>query len=232
MIRILLVEDDASLSFILQSSLEQIIGGYQVTVAANGKEGLELLRGGGYDVIVSDVEMPVMDGIEMTQHIRSLYPQLAIILITGRTAARDVVSGYHSGADLYIKKPFLPEELDAHIQALMKRKLPEPDEAAAGGETTYAIGKYLFTPSQNRLSDGEEACRLTRRESAVLEMLCRQMGQLVSREEILIKIWGIADFYASRSLDVFITKLRKRLSGDASVGLQTVKGVGISLLVS
>lgn len=114
MIKVLLVEDDKNLCFILRSSLEQMIGGYQVMVATNGREGLEALEREAFDVVVSDVEMPVMDGKEMTHAIRERHPNLAIILITGLTTARDVINGYQSGADFYIKKPFLPEELDAH----------------------------------------------------------------------------------------------------------------------
>ena len=115
MTRVLLVEDDKNLCFILKSSLEQMIGGYEVETAANGEEGLKRLVEGKFDVIVSDVEMPVMDGMTMVRHIREHHPQVAIIFITGLTTARDVINGYQSGADFYIKKPFLPEELDAHI---------------------------------------------------------------------------------------------------------------------
>ena len=122
MTHVLLVEDDKNLCFILKSSLEQMIGGYEVEAAANGKEGLEKLAEGKFDVIVSDVEMPVMDGMTMVRHIREHHPNVAIIFITGLTTARDVINGYQSGADFYIKKPFLPEELDAHIQAVLKVK--------------------------------------------------------------------------------------------------------------
>ena len=150
MTRVLLVEDDKNLCFILKSSLEQMIGGYEVETAANGEEGLKRLVEGKFDVIVSDVEMPVMDGMTMVRHIREHHPQVAIIFITGLTTARDVINGYQSGADFYIKKPFLPEELDAHIQAVLKVK-----QSATAPETveksSYALGKYTFVPSQNLL---------------------------------------------------------------------------------
>ena len=146
MTRVLLVEDDKNLCFILKSSLEQMIGGYEVETAANGEEGLKRLAEGKFDVIVSDVEMPVMDGMTMVRHIREHHPQVAIIFITGLTTARDVINGYQSGADFYIKKPFLPEELDAHIQAVLKVK-----QSAAAPETaeksSYTLGKYTFVPS-------------------------------------------------------------------------------------
>ena len=140
-----------------------------------------------------------------------------------------MINGYQSGADFYIKKPFLPEELDAHIQAVLKVKrsasMPEAD-----GKDRYTIGKYSFFPSQNLLCDEDGYQRsLTPKEAKVLEMLCRRKGHLVSREEILIAIWQTADFYSSRSLDVFITKLRKYLAKDPHIGLKVQKGVGIEL---
>lgn len=231
MIRVLLVEDDKNLCFILKSSLEQMIGGYEVTTAANGKEGLELLAKGNFDVIVSDVEMPVMDGMTMVEHIRRHYPQLAIIFITGLTTARDVINGYQSGADFYIKKPFLPEELNAHIQAILKIKqnTPTAQEGPTVAEESYTIGTYHFFPSQHQLSHTTGQQTLTPKETKILEMLCQQKGRIVSRDAILTAVWGTADFYSSRSLDVFITKLRKYLSQDPAVSIKSLKGVGISL---
>ena len=224
MTRVLLVEDDKNLCFILKSSLEQMIGGYEVETAANGEEGLKRLVEGKFDVIVSDVEMPVMDGMTMVRHIREHHPQVAIIFITGLTTARDVINGYQSGAD----KPFLPEELDAHIQAVLKVK-----QSALVRETvkkdSYPIGRYTFIPSQNLLLYGEECQSLTPKEAKVLEMLCREMGHIVNREEILTAIWQTADFYSSRSLDVFLTKLRKYLAKDGRIVVKVQKGVGVGL---
>lgn len=233
MTRILLVEDDKNLSFILKSSLEQMIGGYEVISVANGKDGLDMLAKENFDVIVSDVEMPVMDGVTMVQHIRKNHPSLAIIFITGLTTARDVINGYQAGADFYIKKPFLPEELDAHIQAVLRMRHNTQAESPAGNDedTIFTIGKYSFDPTQNLLIFENEQHNLTAKESKILEMLCREKGKVVSRENILNEIWGNSDFYSSRSLDVFITKLRKYLSKDTDVSLNVLKGVGICIKV-
>lgn len=233
MTRVLLVEDDKNLSFILKSSLEQMIGGYEVVSVANGKDGLDMLTKENFDVIVSDVEMPVMDGVTMVQHIRKNHPSLAIIFITGLTTARDVINGYQAGADFYIKKPFLPEELDAHIQAVLRMRHNTQAESPAGNDedTIFTIGKYSFEPTQNLLIFENEQHNLTAKESKILEMLCREKGKVVSRENILNEIWGNSDFYSSRSLDVFITKLRKYLSKDTNVSLNVLKGVGICLKV-
>ncbi|WP_289089656.1 response regulator transcription factor [uncultured Bacteroides sp.] len=233
MTRVLLVEDDKNLSFILKSSLEQMIGGYEVLSVANGKDGLDMLTMENFDVIVSDVEMPVMDGVTMVQHIRKNHPSLAIIFITGLTTARDVINGYQAGADFYIKKPFLPEELDAHIQAVLRMKHNTQEESPIGKDedTIFTIGKYSFDPTQNLLIFENEQHNLTAKESKILEMLCREKGKVVSRENILNEIWGNSDFYSSRSLDVFITKLRKYLSKDTDVSLNVLKGVGICIKV-
>lgn len=233
MTRVLLVEDDKNLSFILKSSLEQMIGGYEVVSVANGKDGLDMLTKENFDVIVSDVEMPVMDGVTMVKHIRKNHPSLAIIFITGLTTARDVINGYQAGADFYIKKPFLPEELDAHIQAVLRMRHNTQAESPAGNDedTIFTIGKYSFDPTQNLLIFENEQHNLTAKESKILEMLCREKGKVVSRENILNEIWGNSDFYSSRSLDVFITKLRKYLSKDTDISLNVLKGVGICLKI-
>ncbi|WP_299230074.1 response regulator transcription factor [uncultured Bacteroides sp.] len=233
MTKVLLVEDDKNLSFILKSSLEQMIGGYDVVSVANGKDGLDILTKENFDVIVSDVEMPIMDGVTMVQHIRKNHPSLAIIFITGLTTARDVINGYQAGADFYIKKPFLPEELDAHIQAVLRMRHNTQVESPTDNDedTIFTIGKYSFDPTQNLLIFENEQHNLTAKESKILEMLCREKGKIVSRENILNGIWGNSDFYSSRSLDVFITKLRKYLSKDTDISLNVLKGVGICLKV-
>lgn len=233
MTRVLLVEDDKNLSFILKSSLEQMIGGYEVVSVANGKDGLDMLTKENFDVIVSDVEMPVMDGVTMVQHIRKNHPSLAIIFITGLTTARDVINGYQAGADFYIKKPFLPEELDAHIQAVLRMRHNTQVESTTSNDedTIFTIGKYSFDPTQNLLIFENEQHNLTAKESKILDMLCREKGKVVSRENILNEIWGNSDFYSSRSLDVFITKLRKYLSKDTDISLNVLKGVGICLKI-
>ena len=230
MTRVLLVEDDKNLSFILKSSLEQMIGGYEVLSVANGKDGLDMLTKENFDVIVSDVEMPVMDGVTMVQHIRKNHPSLAIIFITGLTTARDVINGYQAGADFYIKKPFLPEELDAHIQAVLRMRHNTQAESPVGNDedTIFTIGKYSFDPTQHMLIFENEQHNLTAKESKILD---REKGKVVSRENILNEIWGNSDFYSSRSLDVFITKLRKYLSKDTNISLNVQKGVGICLKV-
>ena len=232
MIRLLLVEDDANLSYIIQGGLEDMIGGYEVLTAKNGKEGLQLWSEHCPDIIVSDIEMPVMDGYEMVKTIRETDPYTCIVFTSARVSPKDVVKGYNIGVNNYIKKPFIVEELDAHIRALLKMK---QGTATRNEIETYQIGSsYIFDASHAtlNLADGTKES-LTEREAKILKMLCMNENEVVKRETILSQLWGVKnDFFASRSLDVFVRRLRKHLSADPQVQIKTIKGVGLSLIVN
>lgn len=227
MIKLLLIEDDANLGYIIKSSLEEIIGGYEVYTAINGLRGLDMLSQTDPDIIVSDIDMPILDGIEMVKKIRSSNNHIPIILATSKLSSKDVTMGYSVGADNYIKKPFLPEELDAHIKALIRLKNP-----AKTNEYKFKIGKYLFDTKLYHIECDSIKQRLSLRESQLLTMLCENMGKVVQRDEILTKYWGNNDYFTSRSLDVFISKIRNYLSKDTSVSIKNIKGVGFILEVA
>jgi len=228
MIKLLLIEDDVSLGYMIKSSLEEIIGGYEVQWVTNGKEGLAALNEHKFDVIVSDVEMPFMDGKEMVKKIRSSNTQIPIIFASGKISTDDVTSGYDAGADLYVKKPFQHEELDAHIKTVLKLTQNHPGR---NEEIVYKLGKYKFYPQQYLLSFKSTEKHLTALESNILAMLCENRGKVVNRDDILEKYWqSDYDYQAnSRSLDVFITKLRSYLSSDKSVSITALKKVGLRL---
>lgn len=148
MIKLLLVEDDANLRYIIRGGLEDMIGGYEIKDAANGEEGLKVWQEWQPDVIVSDIEMPVMDGYEMVKRIRETDPDIPILFSSGRVSPKDVVKGYELGVNNYLKKPFLPEELNAHVQALMKMKQKAPAATPAPKtpvmvEGIYQIGRTI-----------------------------------------------------------------------------------------
>lgn len=231
MIKLLLVEDDANLAYIVQSGLEDLVGGYEVTVAANGAEGLKAWQESRPDVIVSDIEMPVMDGYEMVRRIRQMDAEVPILFTTALTSPRDVKQGYALGVNNYIKKPFTPDELDAHIQALMKLK------AAAGTHPSpvcFRLGRYTLDTSRAQLLDENDGTSraLTQRESQLLQLLAENRNEVVRREVILSRFWNTEDdYFASRSLDVFVTKLRKLFDADPQVEIKTVRGVGLMLEV-
>lgn len=227
MIKLLLIEDDINLCYILKSSLEELIGDYEVTTASNGEEGLQILASNYTpDIIVSDVDMPVLNGLDMVKQIRKSNVDILIIFTTAKNTAKDVTLGYESGVDNYIKKPFLPEELDAHIKALLRLKqntIIELKEQAA------KIGSYIFEPELYYLEYDSKKQRLTSRESQILKLLYDNKGQIVLREDILNKFWGTNDYFTSRSLDVFISKMRRYLSEDRTVSIKNIKGVGLIL---
>ena len=228
-IKLLLVEDDANLCYIIQGGLEDMIGGYKVLTASNGEEGLAVWKAQQPDVIVADIEMPVMDGYEMVRRIREQDEHVPILFTSGRVSPKDVVKGYELGVNNYVKKPFLAEELHAHITALLKltRGMSAQKEVRE-----VPIGKlFSFDTVRGvwKQKRGEERM-LTAREADLLRMLCEHKGQIVRREVILSRLWNTEeDYFASRSLDVFVSRLRKLLVADDTVELKTVKGVGLML---
>lgn len=230
MIRLLLVEDDANLCYIIRGGLEDMIGGYEVKTAADGREGLRLWREWKPDVIVSDIEMPVMNGYEMVRRIRETDGATPILFTSGRVSPKDVVEGYELGVNNYIKKPFLAEELNAHITALLRLTGGVKARDARG---VYPIGQlYTFDADQALLRQHGEADKtLTEREARLLRLLCENKRAVVRRETILSQLWNTEeDYFASRSLDVFVSRLRKLLAADDSVQIKTVKGVGLMLV--
>jgi len=228
-IKLLLVEDDANLCYIIRGGLEDMIGGYEVMTASNGEEGLKIWKEQHLDIIISDIEMPVMDGYEMVRRIRETDGFIPIVFTSGRVSPKDVVKGYELGVNNYIKKPFLAEELDAHIGALLKMKR---GMGAANESEIYRIGEnYTFDAVHAVLKHSSCVQKtMTEREAKLLQMLCKKKNELVRRDIILSRLWDTEDdFFASRSLDVFVTRLRKLFADDERIQIKTVKGVGLCL---
>ena len=230
-VKLLLVEDDENLAYMEKSSLEDIIGGYEIKTAINGKDGLEVWKNFQPDVIVSDIDMPIMDGIEMVKRIRETDGDTIILFTTGLTSPKDLKAGYAAGANNYVKKPFLPEELDAHIQSLMKLK---QGRRSTNASNTIKLGKYLLDADHATLKNQEDGTEkmLTAREAKILEILAVNKNEVVRREAILSRFWGVEDkdYFASRSLDVFIKKIRTAIEDEPSVELKTIRGVGFKLI--
>ncbi len=228
-IKLLLVEDDANLCYIIQGGLEDMIGGYKVLTAANGEEGLAVWRSEHPDVIVADIEMPVMDGYEMVRRIREEDEHIPILFTSGRVSPKDVVKGYELGVNNYVKKPFLAEELHAHVTALLK--LTRGLQVQKEGQLVPIGQLFSFDTVRGVLKQKSgEKRMLTVREADLLRMLCEHKGQVVRREVILSRLWNTEeDYFASRSLDVFVSRLRKLLAADETMELKTVKGVGLIL---
>jgi DNA-binding response OmpR family regulator len=203
-----------------------LTGKYEVQTASNGKEGLEAYESFKPNVIVSDIEMPILNGMEMIRKIRQKDEFIPILFATGHTNAQDVLDGYKLNVDNFIKKPYLPEELNAHIQAILKRI-----RLASDINNTAFIGEYIFNMDRQLLQWQHKTYKLTSRETAILALLYEQKGKLVKRESLLEELWGISDFFTSRSLDVFITSLRKYISHDPGIHIETIRTKGFQLII-
>ena len=231
MIRLLLVEDDANLCYIVQAGLQEIIGGYEVIVATNGKEGYEVWKKQKPDVIISDIDMPVMNGFEMVKRIRETDGDIPILFTSALTSPKDVRKGYDIGVNNYIKKPFVPDELDAHLHAILRMKEGKKNR---NEEDIYKFGHYTLNAKHATLLDNErnKQITLTVREAQILQLLAENKGEVVRRDAILSRFWNTEDdYFASRSLDVFISKLRKLFADDTSIEIVTKRGTGLLLEV-
>ena len=231
-IKLLLVEDDENLAYMEKSCFEDIIEGYEVKTAVNGRQGLEVWKTFQPDVIVSDIDMPIMDGLEMVRKIREVDGDTIILFTTGLTSPKDLKAGYAAGANNYVKKPFIPEELDAHIQSLMRLK---EGKRSKNNSQLIKLGKYILDANHATLKNQEDNSEkmLTAREAKILELLAVNKNEVVRREAVLSRFWDVEDkdYFASRSLDVFIKKIRTAIEDEPSVELRTIRGVGFKLIV-
>lgn len=221
---VLVVEDEQMLARIISDALRQ--SGYEVCAVGDGEQGLETYMRLRPAVVVADVMMPRMDGFEMARRIRSFDDKAQILFLSARSASDDVVEGFRSGGDDYLRKPFAMNELLVRVDALVRRRTP-------GVRTSeeYAVGEYVFDPGKWTLSRGGATVKLSAREAAILSFLVRDMGRTVDMHRLLTEIWGDDGYYALRSLNVYITRLRHRLSDDRRIEITSVRGVGYRLTV-
>jgi len=227
-IKLLFVDDDTSFAFIVKGSLE-LTGLYQVQTAFNGKEGLDSFYAFNPDVVVADIAMPVLDGMAMISQIRKTNESVPILFASGHTNARQVLECYKLNVDNFIKKPFLPEELDAHIQAILRRTKMFSNPR---NEENIYLGDFVFNTDKQYLQYENKKYKISARESRILHKLYENKGNVVKRDELLREIWGTNDFFTSRSLDVFINLLRKRLSLDSKINIETIRGKGLALNIT
>lgn len=220
--RILLAEDEVALGTIVKESLET--RGFEVSYAKDGEEAKKLYETNKPELLVLDVMMPKKDGFTLVKEIRKVDDRIPIIFLTAKSRTEDVVEGFGYGANDYLKKPFSMEELIVRIKALLDRK------QGKSASEDVEIGRYLFNFSKQVLSfDGSEIM-LTHREAQLLNELYRHKNELTERTLILNTLWGNDDFFSARSMDVFITKLRKKLTLDSEIQIMNVRGYGYKLV--
>jgi len=229
---ILLVEDDQNFGDVLRSYLE--MHDYEVTLAQDGADGLESYKQGEFDLCIFDVMMPKKDGFTLAQEIREQDSDMPIIFLTAKNMKEDVLQGFKIGADDYISKPFNSEELLYRIQAILKRSQQKADPREEIKE--FRIGKYHFNFPLRILTfdpDGEEQeeQKLSPKEAQLLRLFAININDILPRSEALTKIWGEDNYFTARSMDVFVTKLRKYLKRDENIEIVNIHGNGFQLLV-
>lgn len=228
-IQILLAEDDNNLGFVVKDSLKS--NGFDVTLCLNGEDALKAFANGTFDICLLDVMMPKKDGFAVAETIRELNKDIPIIFLTAKTMQTDKVKGFTLGADDYITKPFDFQELILRINAILKRSLLITDKEVES-VVAYEIGKYHFDIKNQVLMTTNFEQKLTKKETRILTFLCENMNDIASREQLLKNIWGNDDYFSGRSMDVFISKIRKYLSADTNIQITNIHGVGFKLEVT
>ena len=222
--RILLVEDEPFLAKVIEDSLVQ--KNYQVMYASDGKKAYNLFSNGNVDLLILDVMLPAVDGFTLAKQIRKVDDHTPILFLTAKTSTNDLIEGYKSGGNDYLKKPFSLDELFLRIEELLKRN----GKSNALDSREFAIGNYVFQPHKQSLIYANEMIKLSSRESELLFFLYRNKNSLTDRKLTLMSLWGDDSFFNTRTMDVFITKLRKHLKRDASVEIINVRGLGYKLI--
>jgi DNA-binding response OmpR family regulator len=224
-INVLLAEDDRNLGSILKSYLEA--KGFRTTLCENGKIALEAFKKEEYNFCIFDVMMPVMDGFTLAKEIRKLDKKVPLLFLTAKTMQEDKLEGFELGADDYITKPFSMEELLLRLKAILRRSNMEDSKHV---NHVYKFGKYTFDYDHQHLSIGKKQEKLTSKEAELLKLLCDHLNEVLDRTVALNKIWYDDSYFNARSMDVYITKLRKFLKDDPNVELINVHGVGFKLV--
>jgi len=222
--KILYVEDDESLGFLTADSLENQ---YDITHFINGKEGFDAFCSNEYDLCILDVMLPDMDGFEIATAIRKRNQEIPIIFLSAKTMKEDRIKGLKLGADDYLVKPYSMEELTLKIEVFLNRS----QKTTSKTTTTYLIGPFEFDPTNYCVSKGKEVTNLTEREAALLKFFLENKNTVLKREKILMELWGTDDYFVGRSLDVFISRLRKIFKEEPNIRIENIPRVGFKLIL-
>ena len=223
---VLLAEDDDNLGLLLRNYLN--MKKFETVLEINGTKALETFKKGSFDICIFDIMMPDMDGITLATEVRKINPEMPIIFLTAKSQKDDIIEGFKSGADDYITKPFSMEELIYRINAILRRISNQPDHKK---QEIYKIGEDTFDTLKQHLSIRGQTLKLTTKESELLELLCRHKNEVLERNFALRAIWIDDNYFNARSMDVYITKLRKYLKKDPTLKILNVHGKGYKLLV-
>lgn len=225
--RVLLLEDDPNLGFILQEHLQ--MQGFDVVLCVNGEEGLNVYRSGQFELCLVDVMMPKLDGFAFARRVRERDEETPLIFLTAKSLKEDKIEGFKIGCDDYLTKPFSMEELMLRITAVLRRSRSANKAVVP---ETFEIGKFTFDHKRQILAKDAVQFKLTPKEADLLRLLCIHKNQTLEREVALREIWGDESYFSGRSMDVFISKLRKYLREDDSIEIMGIHGKGFRLIVN
>lgn len=220
---ILLAEDEPFLGKVIKDSLEK--EGYAVELAPDGKRAWEIYKSHAFSLCILDVMMPYKDGFSLALQIRNDDPKIPLMFLTAKSDIKDVMAGYASGGNDYLKKPFSLDELFLRVKELLRRAEPENEKS-----DEHRIGSYVFLPKRQELKHNGETVKLSHREAQLLVLLLQQKNQVLDRKSALLLLWGDDTFFNTRTMDVYITKLRKKLEGDQSIEILNIRGFGYKLI--
>lgn len=224
-IKILLAEDDKNLGTVLKAYLDA--KKFKTTLRVNGKEAFDEFKMDQYDFLILDVMMPIKDGFTLAREIREIDKEVPILFLTAKSLPEDKMEGFKLGADDYLSKPFSMEELLARIEAILRRTQMHKSNA---NKEIFTIGKFSFDVTRHILSAEGESHKLTSKEAELLKMLCQRKNETLDRSEALKHIWHDDSYFNARSMDVYVTKLRKYLKDDPTIEILNVHGVGFKLI--
>ena len=224
-IKILLCEDDENLGMLLREYLQA--KGYSTVLCPDGEQGFKEFTKNKYDIAVLDVMMPKKDGFTLAQDIRQANADLPIIFLTAKTLKEDILEGFKIGADDYITKPFSMEELVFRVEAILRRVRGKKTKES----TLYHIGKFVFDTQKQLLTIGDQQTKLTTKENELLALLCSHANEILQRDFALKTIWIDDNYFNARSMDVYITKLRRHLKDDDQIEIINIHGKGYKLIV-
>jgi len=229
-INILLLEDDTNLGLIISEHLR--LNGFEVTLCRNGMDGLKEIKENKYNLCLADIMMPELDGFSFAKQIRRAGNTMPLIFLSAKSLQEDKIEGFKIGCDDYITKPFSIEELLLRIRAVLKRSEKANLNDNDSNQIEFELGQFKFNSKSRTLTGQKDVIKLTSKESELLKLLCLNLNQTLKREQALQHIWGDESYFSGRSMDVFISKLRKYLKSDQSIEIINVHGIGYKLIIN
>jgi DNA-binding response OmpR family regulator len=224
--KVLLAEDDLTLTFVIKDNLQD--AGFDVTHCADGETAWQKFQKINFDICLLDINMPLRDGFSLAKKIRQLSDVIPIIFLTAKSNEEDKIKGFETGADDYITKPFSIKELIMRMDVFLRRTKKLHSDAIQ----EYRLGTLKFSFNELKIYSDKETIPLTQREADLLKFFSNHINKILKREEVLLNVWGKDDYFLGRSMDVFITKLRKYLKADPAINLETIHGVGFRLQIN